>query len=175
LARASTTLKPEAVKPEALKSLVEQCWILLGARRGRIWLCRRARRSSGERCSVPFDGAWVLEREETRGDVVGFLHTHPDGPALPSERDVRTMRAWRRAFGKPLLCVIAAPDGLRAFRFDNDESTGAALAAVEMFPRGVVIGVDANPVDADPVDADPVDANPVDANPVDANPVDAHG
>lgn len=163
MARASTTLKPElkfaALKPEASKPLVEQCWILLGARRGRIWLCRRVRRSSGERCSVPFDGAWVLEREETRGDVVGFLHTHPDGPASPSERDVRTMRAWRCAFGKPLLCVIAAPDGLRAFRFDDDESTGAALAAVEMFPRGVVIGVDASSVDAKRVDAKRVDAH----------------
>ena len=40
-----------------------------------------------------FDGAWVLDREETHGDVVGFLHTHPDGPATPSQRDVRTIRA----------------------------------------------------------------------------------
>jgi proteasome lid subunit RPN8/RPN11 len=130
LASASPTLK------------VEQCWTLVGQRRGRIWLCRRVRRVSGARASVRFDGAWALEREEKHGDVVGFLHTHPDGPATPSARDVRTMRAWAQAFGKPLLCLIADPAGLRGYRFDNDESTGHALALVTAFPRGVVIGVD---------------------------------
>jgi proteasome lid subunit RPN8/RPN11 len=127
-----------------LNSVVEQCWTLLGERRGRIWFCRRARRTRVDRSSVRFDGAWALQREETHGDVAGFLHTHPEGPAFPSERDVRTMRAWRCAFGKPLLCAIAAPDGLRAFRFDEEASRGAALALVETFPRGVVIGVEAH-------------------------------
>jgi hypothetical protein len=124
--------------------VVEQCWTLLGARRGRIWLCRRVRRSSGARASVHFDGAWTLEREEKHGDVIGFLHTHPDGPATPSGRDVRTMRAWVRAFGKPLLCMIVGPDGLCGYRFDDDDSTGELLALTEAFPRGVVIGVDAD-------------------------------
>jgi proteasome lid subunit RPN8/RPN11 len=127
---------------QALTPIVEQCWTLLGERRGCIWLCRRVRHSRGERASVGFDGAWVLEREESRGDVVGFLHTHPDGPATPSDRDVRTMRAWCAAFGKPLLCLIADPDGLRGYRFDNDESTGVPLELAAAFPRGVVIGVD---------------------------------
>ena len=127
-----------------MKAVVEQCWTLVGERRGPIWLCRRLRRVSGVRASVRFDGAWVLEREEERGDVVGFLHTHPDGPAAPSTRDVRTMRAWCNAFGKPLLCLIASPTGLRGWRFDNDESNGERLERVEAFPRGVVIGVDAH-------------------------------
>lgn len=126
----------------AIKPIVEQCWTLLGQHRGRIWYCRRVRHSSGERVSVRFDGAWVLSREEAHGDVVGFLHTHPDGPATPSPRDVRTMRSWCSAFGKPLLCLIAAPEGLRGYRFDDDEAAGTALNIVEMFPRGVVIGVD---------------------------------
>jgi proteasome lid subunit RPN8/RPN11 len=134
LARASTTLK----------SVVEQCWTLLGQRRGRIWFCRRVRPSSGERTSVRFDGAWVLEREEAHGDVLGFLHTHPDGPPSPSGRDVRTMRAWCAAFGKPLLCLIATPECIRSYRFDDDESRGEELELVELFPRGVVIGVDAD-------------------------------
>lgn len=132
MARASAKLKRE----------VEQCWTLVGARRGRIWLARRVRRASGERAQVQFDGAWTLEREETHGDVVGFLHTHPDGPAAPSNRDVRTMRAWARAFGKPLLCLIDCPDGLFGFRFDDDQSEGEPLTIVQLFPRGVVIGVD---------------------------------
>jgi proteasome lid subunit RPN8/RPN11 len=125
-----------------MKPVVEQCWTLVGERRGRIWLCRRVRRVRGERASVRFDGAWALAREETHGDVVGFLHTHPDGPAMPSDRDVRTMRAWVRAFGKPLLCLIADPDALRGYRFDTGESAGESLALTQAFPRGVVIGVD---------------------------------
>jgi hypothetical protein len=54
------------------------------------------------------------------------------------------MRAWCRCFGKPLLCLIAGPDGLRGYRFDNDESAGELLAIAQEFPRGVVIGVDAD-------------------------------
>jgi proteasome lid subunit RPN8/RPN11 len=128
----------------ALTAVVERCWVLLGERRGRTWLCRRARPERGDRASVRFDGLWVLGREEDRGDVVGFLHTHPDGPATPSTRDVRTMRAWCLAFGKPLLCLIDSPAGLRGYRFGDDESTGVPLAVVQAFPRGVVIGVDAD-------------------------------
>jgi hypothetical protein len=52
------------------------------------------------------------------------------------------MRAWCSAFGKPLLCVIASPQGLAGFRFDHDSSDGDRLAIVEVFPRGVVIGVE---------------------------------
>jgi proteasome lid subunit RPN8/RPN11 len=121
---------------------LEECWTLVGARRGRVWLARRARPSVGRPASVAFDGAWVLDREERRGDVVGFLHTHPCGFPRPSLRDVRTMRAWCGAFGKPLMCVIASGRRVAAYRFDDDEAEAAAPAAVELFPRGVVIVVD---------------------------------
>jgi proteasome lid subunit RPN8/RPN11 len=126
------------------KPATEQCWVLLGQRRGRIWLCRRVRHSSGERFSVGFDGVWVLKREENRGDVAGFLHTHPDGLPSPSNRDVRTMRAWCSAFGKPLLCLIDSEDCLCGFRFDDDQSSGTPLELVSIFPRGVLVGVDAD-------------------------------
>jgi proteasome lid subunit RPN8/RPN11 len=122
--------------------MVEECWTLLGEHRGRIWRCRRIRYARGEPARVHFDGAWVLEREEQHRDVLGFLHTHPNGPAGPSARDVRTMRAWCSAFGKPLLCLIASPGGLRGLRFDNHQSAGEELELVELFPRRVVIGVD---------------------------------
>jgi proteasome lid subunit RPN8/RPN11 len=102
------------------------------------------RRSVGERACVSFDGLWVLDREERRQDVLGFYHTHPDGPPVASRRDVRTMRAWCSAFGKPLLCLIASPAGLCGYRFDSDRSDGVELALVEVFPRGVVIGVEAD-------------------------------
>lgn len=121
---------------------VEECWTLLGERRGRVWLARRQRHTRGERSRVLFDGAWVLDREETRDDVIGFLHTHPDGPDAPSRRDIRTMRAWCLAFGKPLVCMIVGPAGLRAWRFDDEESSGMPLECVQAFPRGVVIGVE---------------------------------
>lgn len=125
-----------------LRNSREECWTLLGWQRNRIWYARKTRRWAGESASVEFDGLWVLAREEQRHDVAGFFHTHPAGPAGPSTRDVRTMRAWVSAFGKPLLCVIASPGGLKAYRFDSDRSSGTPLAAVEVFPRGIIVGVE---------------------------------
>jgi proteasome lid subunit RPN8/RPN11 len=141
LARASASSR---VSRTLAPGSIELCWTLVGERRGRVWFGRRVRRSSGARTSVHFDGPWVLEREERRRDVIGFVHTHPDGPPSPSRRDVRTMRAWCSAFGKPLLCLIASAEGIRGFRFDDDESAGVELSLVETFPRGVVIGVEAD-------------------------------
>jgi hypothetical protein len=133
LARTSTAATP----------VVELCWTLVGRRQGRVWLARRMRRSRGERASVRFDGLWVLQREESRHDVVGFLHTHPDGPSAPSFRDMRTMQAWCTAFGKPLLCFIESPAGLHGYCFAADAAP-IKLAAAERFPRGVIIGVEAD-------------------------------
>jgi proteasome lid subunit RPN8/RPN11 len=121
---------------------VEWAWTLLGSRRGGIWCARGVQPRRGERTRVEFDGPWVLQREQQRHDVVGFLHTHPGMRACPSGRDVRTMRAWCGAFGKPLLCVIAGCDGLRAFRFDDPASAGIELKRVERFPRGLIVAMD---------------------------------
>lgn len=118
--------------------------MLLGRRRGRIWYARRTSRRAGEPAQVEFDASAVLEREEARGDVIGFLHTHPNSPASPSRRDLKTMRAWVCAFGKPLLCLIDGTDGLAGYRFDDDASDPQPLLLVEAFPRHVVIGVDAD-------------------------------
>jgi len=126
----------------ALNRTVEEYWTLAGTRRGLIWFARRIDHRRGEAASVRFDGPAVLRREEARQDVLGFFHTHPDGPPEPSVRDVRTMRAWCSAFGKPLWCVIASPGGLAGFRFEGDFCEGVAFALVEIFPRGVVIGVE---------------------------------
>jgi proteasome lid subunit RPN8/RPN11 len=100
------------------------------------------RATAGDRSSVQFDGAWVLSREEKKHDIIGFVHTHPNGPDRPSDRDVRTMRAWCDCFAKQLICVILSPAGLHGYRFDNFDSTGCALDLVESFPRGIIIGVD---------------------------------
>jgi hypothetical protein len=102
------------------------------------------RRTVGEPARVEFDGPGALAREERHGDVIGFLHTHPQFEARPSRRDVATMRAWVGAFGKPLVCLIRGVDHLAGFRFDDDASEGTPLLLVEEFPRGIMIGVDAH-------------------------------
>jgi proteasome lid subunit RPN8/RPN11 len=121
---------------------VEEYWTLVGERRGRVWFARRIDRQFGEYVSVAFDAQRVLQREERYGDVLGFFHTHPAGPPDPSHRDVRTMRAWCSSFGKPILCAIASPAGMAAYRFDSDESEGVALQHIQLFRRGVVIAVE---------------------------------
>ena len=121
--------------------IAEECWTLVGARRGRIWAARRMQRAAGERSQVAFDGAWALAREEQRRDVVGFYHTHPPGLLRLSARDVRTMRAWCGAFGKPLVCVIESSGEVAGWVFTDDDSDGVQLNVVETFPRYLVIGV----------------------------------
>lgn len=124
------------------RPVVERCWTLVGRRQGRFWYARRMRPTSGDLASVEFDAGWALEREESRGDVVGFYHTHPSGMPSPSKRDDRTMRAWAGSFGKPLLCLIEADKMVRAYLYENDESDGIAITACEVLPRGIVIAYD---------------------------------
>jgi proteasome lid subunit RPN8/RPN11 len=119
----------------------EISYVLIGQRRGRIWYGRLQQRQTGQRASVEFDWNWVLDREERHGDVLGFYHTHPAGTAVPSARDVRTMRAWVSCLGKPLLCVIESDGTLAAYTFATDEDSGQALDEVERFPRNVIVAV----------------------------------
>jgi proteasome lid subunit RPN8/RPN11 len=114
----------------------------VGQRRGRVWLAQRICPVQGEVSQVQFDGPQTLAREEARGEVIGFLHTHPSGPGALSQRDVRTMRSWCSAFGKPLLCLIDAAGELYGWRFDGHDSKGVPLAAIERFSRGRVVAVD---------------------------------
>ena len=90
---------------------------------------RLVRWSSGGAAHVDFDWAWVLKREEAKGDVAGFFHTHPAGFSAMSARDRATMEAWAVSFGKPLLCAIRCGRETRAWMCDK--SGGA---------RGIEIG-----------------------------------
>jgi hypothetical protein len=119
----------------------EEAAVLIGYRRGDIWYGRLRQRWAGRKASVEFDWSWVLDREERYGDVVGFYHTHPAGLSAPSDRDVRTMRAWVTCLGKPLLCLIESPAGLAATLFERGDGDGRPLAAVERFPRRVMVAV----------------------------------
>jgi len=150
LARASAT---KSVKPATSRAAgnarrgvssgkCEQCWPLVGQRRGRLWFARKLRRTAGSPAHVEFDGPGVLAREEQRHDIVGFLHTHPGFPAEPSQRDIDTMQAWVSSFGKPLLCVIQGADGLAGYLFASDDSRGNRLKQVELFARATIIAID---------------------------------
>lgn len=124
------------------KVVVERCWMLVGRRQGPFWYARRVQRSVGKPTSVAFDADWALAREEAKGDLVGFYHTHPSGLATPSVRDDRTMAAWVACFGKPLLCVIEADDRPRAYMYDGRARSGVELRACERLPRGIVLMFD---------------------------------
>ena len=84
----------------------EICYIILGKAKPYYIRGRLVKKVTGKPASVKFDGDWVSRREEKKGDVVGFWHTHPGGTLKPSARDRKTMKAWINCFGKPLLCVI---------------------------------------------------------------------
>jgi hypothetical protein len=120
----------------------EVCAVLVGHCQRGIWHGRLRQRQTGGPASVEFDWDWVMAREERYGDVAGFFHTHPSGLATPSQRDVRTMRAWASCFGKPLLCLIESGDRLSAYLFATDEDEGYALAQVERFPRNAIVAVE---------------------------------
>ena len=105
-----------------LGSSNEHCWVLLGHSDGDLWHGNMHKMSVGMPCSVAFDPDYVLRREEEKGDVIGFYHTHPSFPAHPSCRDDRTMWAMVCSFGKPMVCLIKGVDGLHAWWYVDDES-----------------------------------------------------
>lgn len=115
---------------DAMRKGNEVSAIIIGQRTGIGWIGRLTQKQSGEAASVRFDWAWVLAREEGRGDVIGFYHTHPGRLISPSQRDVRTMRAWVSCFGKPLLCLVESGSSLAAYLFETDEDNGRRVSGV---------------------------------------------
>ena len=111
---------------------IERCWVLVGQQVGETtWRFRRRRLTAGEIASVETDWEWALKREDRYGDVIGFFHTHPYGADVqPSSRDVRTMRAWCTALGKPLLCVIASGKLLEGHVFKNENQQSVQAKSI---------------------------------------------
>ena len=101
----------------------EESWVILGNWEDQLWWGRMRKMTNGEPCLVDFQSKVerLLKREEVKGDIIGFYHTHPGFSATPSSRDDRTMGAWVNCFGKSLLCVIKGVDGVRGYWYDNDE------------------------------------------------------
>lgn len=99
----------------------EECWVIVGKWSERRWRGRRTRYSVGEPSAVSFNPKWVEDRENQKKDVIGFSHTHPHTPGVPSPTDYATMKAWVMSFGRPMLCIIKGIDGLRAWWFMDHE------------------------------------------------------
>ncbi|MBA7619853.1 hypothetical protein ES703_27194 [subsurface metagenome] len=116
----------------------EVCYVLVGKQLGRLFLGKLVKKSVGSPSLVEFDWEWVLKREEKKEDVLGFWHTHPHG-AEPSERDIKTMRAWVSCFNKPLFCVIQANHrrdvSILRFWISNDSDRGMISFSASKFFR----------------------------------------
>lgn len=117
--------------------MFEECAVLVGVCVDEVWLVSRQEPVSGSAAAVEAHWAWALRREEICGDVMGFWHTHPPGASAgPSERDIRTMRAWCSALGKPLLCLIAEGEALGGHVFEGDEAAGKRVSMIEAIAPG---------------------------------------
>ena len=124
-----------------MKNKNETSAVITGQIKGRIWYGRFNDIKIGTPVSVDFGWQWAMDREERKKDVIGFYHTHPFGAAIPSARDIRTMRAWVSSLGKPLMCMIEDNDEIMAYLFETDEDTGTPFVEIQRFPRKIIIGV----------------------------------
>lgn len=99
----------------------EQCWILSGKVQGNLWWAKPLIEGSGCPVSVEFNYDRSMKQEE-KGKLVGWAHTHPSFLAVPSNRDHATMKVWVLSLGHSLVCVIKGIDGTRSWWYLDDES-----------------------------------------------------
>jgi len=117
----------------------EEGWVLIRRFWRGFWLAQRHILSIGKPTCVEIAHEWALKREETHGDVCGFLHTHPSWAAVPSNRDDYTMRSWVLCFGKPLLCAIDGVDGLRGYWYKTDDGPPVEQKIFRI-PFNIIVG-----------------------------------
>lgn len=90
-----------------------------------VWLTKKIFIGKGhfpaEGCpsSVEFDFNKVMERQQKRGDFIGFYHTHPNMSNWYSSTDYATMETWVDCFGKELLCLIEGNNGIATYKCGN--------------------------------------------------------
>ena len=95
---------------------------IVGIRLGRLWFGKSLKDDViGQPSYVEFNWEKVMDREEKRGDIIGFYHTHPHFIGSPSKIDISTMQSWVLSFGRSLICLIEGIDGLNAHWFIDDE------------------------------------------------------
>jgi hypothetical protein len=126
--------------PDSAVERLEVANVLLGEYANGIWCTSMVWRTRGTEVSVNFDGKRVLAREESKGDVVGFYHTHPEGFLEPSGRDDRTMDAWCFCFGKPILCVIETRRGPNGWIYEYGVAP-KKVSRVQRFGGGILVAI----------------------------------
>lgn len=90
----------------------------------RLWLAGGRWQVEGKPIEVSFADLYnkIISRESKYRDVVGFYHTHPNMPAIPSSTDHETMNQWVDVLGKDLLCLIHGADGLKTYLWYGDST-----------------------------------------------------
>lgn len=116
----------------------EICYIMLGKRIGRFYFGRLVKKTIGNSHSVKFNGDWVLKREEEKGDIIGFWHTH-EKEVTPSDRDIKTMVAWTNCFYKPLLCIIQDSFRKQGFSVMHVEVKRTKKISAAWFPLSKIL------------------------------------
>lgn len=92
----------------------EKCWFIRGFYVAGMWVGRLEYHSEGTSASVGFDWKKALS-----GRLLGFYHSHPSGLSSPSTRDDKTMSAWVRSEGRPMLCGIFCDGEQRCYVYDR--------------------------------------------------------
>ena len=93
---------------------LEQSWAILGKRNSATLVGTLVDQFVGTPTQVEVFYEDLLAREEAKGDIAGFYHTHPTFKATPSDLDDKTMVSWVISLGKPLISVIQGTDGVFA-------------------------------------------------------------
>jgi hypothetical protein len=114
----------------------EECFILCGKRNRLCWWTNRLLlHSKGSAARVKFQRDYALQN---RFEIIGWLHSHPNMPASPSQTDHTTMCAWVLTLGRPLVCCILGNDGLKVYWYLDDENPPEEKRAI--YFNGRLIG-----------------------------------
>lgn len=90
----------------------ERFMTLIGRTIGRKIICVGVDYMVGKEDEVEFDFNKTWKRFE-EGNFKGFYHTHPFSvKPHPSDIDIKTMKAWIVATGKPLICAIEGKNSI---------------------------------------------------------------
>jgi proteasome lid subunit RPN8/RPN11 len=121
---ALVTLTPSlvsALQAHAARAYPEECCgALVAGATGTVQARELENVAVNRRLGFELSAGALLSLERAAGTLVGFYHSHPDGPPEPSARDAQTAR------GELLTVIVPVARGVpglpRVFRFD--ERTG---------------------------------------------------